>query len=80
MSKDDIIVKGMRKAILKEIKEHPEKHKHYDMSELRVCSTIEGAIDMSIMLAHEGLLGHNGGVGCDVRNGPCSCGAWHHRS
>ena len=25
----------------------------------------------------EGRFGYNGGRGCDVRSGPCSCGAWH---
>jgi hypothetical protein len=24
--------------------------------------------------------GYNGGSGCDVLDGPCSCGAWHHLS
>lgn len=22
-------------------------------------------------------MGRNGGVACDVRRGPCACGAWH---
>jgi hypothetical protein len=35
------------------------------------------AIDLGKMQEFEGRFGHNGGRGCDVRSGPCSCGAWH---
>lgn len=61
---------------LKDIKTNPNKHKH-NFDSLFVCAFVDGAIDLSIIEAHKGLLGHNGGVPCDVRNGPCSCGAWH---
>jgi len=66
---------------LKDIKEHPDKHRHRDFAELtRCCSVVvDGVIglDLVLMDAHEGLMGRNGGRGCDVERGPCSCGAWH---
>lgn len=40
-------------------------------------TTKEGAIDLSKMEELEGRFGSNGGRGCDVRSGPCSCGAFH---
>ena len=61
---------------LKEIKEHPERHRH-TFDGLTSCCMIGGALDISIMDAHEGLLGSNGGKKCDVVSGPCACGAWH---
>lgn len=36
-----------------------------------------GAIDLLKMSSLEGRYGSNGGRGCDVTEGPCSCGAWH---
>lgn len=36
------------------------------------------AIDLSKMEELEGRFGSNAGRGCDVRSGPCSCGAWHY--
>ena len=66
-----------RQQIFEDIKKNPSNHKHYDMNGLIACATINGAIDTSLMQAHEGLYGSNGGVKCDVGNGPCSCGAWH---
>ncbi len=66
-----------RHEILQEIKDHPDRHKHRDMNGLMSCAMIGGAIDLSVMAAHEGLHGHNGGVACDVATGPCSCGAFH---
>lgn len=36
-----------------------------------------GGIDPRRLDALEGRYGSNGGRGCDVRSGPCSCGAWH---
>lgn len=62
---------------LKDIKEHPEKHRHLDLNDLTQCCMTNGAIDLAAMQAHEGLQGNNGGKGCDVRSGPCACGAWH---
>ncbi len=46
-------------------------------SVVRYATTSEGAIDLSKMGELEGRFGSNGGRGCDVRSGPCSCGAWH---
>jgi hypothetical protein len=43
---------------------------------LRYASTPKG-IDPRKMQELEGRYGYNGGVGCDVLIGPCSCGAWH---
>lgn len=37
----------------------------------------DGAIDLGKIDAFEGSCGSNGGRGCDVTSGPCSCGAWH---
>jgi hypothetical protein len=62
-------------AKLKDIKEHPESHRH-DFDGLQRCSMINGALDMMVMEAHPAL-GYNGGQKCDVSDGPCSCGAWH---
>ena len=61
---------------LEDIKAHPENHRH-DFGSLTRCCMVNGVMDLSIMEAHEGLLGSNGGVGCDVTSGPCACGAWH---
>jgi len=36
-------------------------------------------LSLAAMQTHEGRFGYNGGQGCDVLEGPCSCGAWHHR-
>ncbi len=38
--------------------------------------TKEG-IDLRKIDELEGRFGENGGRGCDVTSGPCSCGAWH---
>ncbi len=40
-------------------------------------NTITGAIDLAKMEKLDGRYGYNGGNGCDVLSGPCSCGAWH---
>jgi len=40
-------------------------------------TTPEGHIDLRAMDQLEGRFGSNGGRGCDVSSGPCSCGAWH---
>jgi hypothetical protein len=63
----------------REIINNPEKHKH-SYTELIACCAHEGAINSMLMQAHEGYLGSNGGVNCDVVNGPCKCGAWHEPS
>ena len=62
---------------LQDIRTNPDKHKHWHYVELITCCSSDGIINTALMTAHEGLLGHNGGVKCDVRSGPCSCGAWH---
>ena len=41
------------------------------------CTNDDGAIDALKMELLEGSCGTNGGRGCDVTSGPCSCGAWH---
>jgi len=63
---------------VKDIKEHPENHRH-DFAGLQRCCMFNGAIDTLLLEAHEeyASLGMNGGVRCDVASGPCSCGAWH---
>ena len=63
---------------IKDIKEHPENHRHA-FGDMQACCTKDGVIDMSIMDAHGKYvdLGTNGGVKCDVAEGPCSCGGWH---
>ncbi len=66
-----------RQQIFEDIKKTPSNHKHHDANGLIACATINGAVDISIMQAHEGLYGYNGGAACDVSTGPCSCGAWH---
>lgn len=67
-----------REAKIHDIKNHPEKHRH-DFNGLQQCCFINGAIDLGVMDAHETYAsqGTNGGRSCDVRSGPCSCGAWH---
>lgn len=62
---------------LKEIKEHPENHRHPNTDTLMSCSMINGAISLMLLDAHAGTHGTNGGVKCDVAEGPCACGAWH---
>jgi hypothetical protein len=62
---------------LADIREHPERHQH-DFAALTLCSTVDGALDTTLVDAHSGITGRsNGGVQCDVNRGPCSCGAWH---
>jgi hypothetical protein len=64
--------------VLKDIKEHPENHRH-NFNGLQTCCIIDGALDMLLIEAHQEFagLGTNGGQTCDVISGPCSCGAWH---
>lgn len=66
------------KKRIKEIKDHPENHRH-SFEGLTTCCLVEGVLDMALMEAHEEYvsLGTNGGRRCDVTSGPCSCGAWH---
>lgn len=63
---------------LRDIREHPERHRHHDLNDLTACCmTKDGAIDISILDAHEGTQGGTPGHRCDVKVGPCSCGGWH---
>ena len=66
-------------GVLADIKTHPEKHRHVDLNALNRCCWLDGALDLSLIDAHSRYApqGRNGGQGCDVRRGPCSCGAWH---
>jgi hypothetical protein len=63
-----------RQAILKDLKAHPERHRH-TFDELRACCFYDGALDLDLMQRHEGLSGR--GPKCDVTYGECSCGAFH---
>jgi len=67
-----------RQEKLKEIKEHPERHRH-TFEVLQGCCFHDGALATQIMEAHEqhACTGRNGGRSCDVISGPCACGAWH---
>jgi hypothetical protein len=58
---------------------HPERHQHEDLQALKDCCTVDGAIDVRLFDEHSEYvdMGTNGGVRCDVRKGPCACGAWH---
>ncbi len=66
------------KEKLNDIKDNPDKHRH-EFNALHACCMIDGALDLMLMEAHQkyAALGYNGGRACDVRSGPCSCGAWH---
>ncbi len=63
---------------LKDIKEHPDRHRH-TFEDLQRCCFHGGALDMRLMEVHEihASTGTNGGRSCDVTSGPCACGAWH---
>jgi len=65
-------------AKLKDIQEHPEKHRH-DYAGLHRCCMVGGAIVLTLIDAHSKSvdMGMNGGRRCDVTSGPCACGAWH---
>jgi len=71
-------VKRTVESVLKDIKEHPENHRH-DLARLYACCIIDGVLETLLMEAHQRFasLGTNGGQRCDVTKGPCSCGAWH---
>lgn len=69
-----------REERIQHIKDHPDEHKH-TAGELTACCMVDGALDLSMMDVHGNYvdLGSNGGTNCDVVDGPCACGAWHHR-
>lgn len=63
---------------IEDIKKNPNGHRH-DFDALMACSMVGGALDASVLEAHNEFapLGTNGGKRCDTTEGPCSCGAWH---
>lgn len=71
--------------VLEDIKKHPDRHHHQSHDELVSCCTVlyhgKPVLDLSLIDAHTlyAPIAHNGGVACDVFEGPCSCGAWHHK-
>ncbi len=74
-------MKKTSESVLKDIQEHPDNHRH-TCDELITCCSIDGAISFYLMDAHALYvdLGTNGGVRCDVVEGPCACGGWHHNT
>ena len=72
---------GMTEYDLKllDLMAHPERHHHETLFDIRDCCTIDGNVDLQLFDQHSQYanMGTNGGVQCDVRRGPCSCGAWH---
>lgn len=52
-------------------------HNDVTSASMRLTDDGRAAIDMQVMQSFEGRYGSNGGKGCDVAEGPCSCGAWH---
>ena len=68
----------MNKNSKKSKKTYNPKRRNGSFKELiRVSSNQKGEIDLREMEREEGRYGSNGGRGCDVSKGPCSCGAWH---
>ena len=63
---------------IEDIKAHPEKHRH-DYQGLIQCCFVNGCINTMLMSSHSkhAPVGKNGGILCDVTEGPCSCGSWH---
>ena len=63
---------------IEHIEKHPEDHQH-TFSELSGCCLVDGAVDSRLIDAHGwfDFAGENGGVSCDVTEGPCACGAHH---
>lgn len=61
---------------LQDIKDNHDKHQH-TFAELQACCMVGGAMDLRVMEAHQGLVPQRNPGGCDVMEGPCSCGAWH---
>jgi hypothetical protein len=63
---------------VEDIRKRPEAHRHLDLNGVNACCVVTGsAITVGLVDAHQGVYGTNGGVGCDVAHGPCSCGAFH---
>lgn len=58
--------------------ENDKKIKRRTFQELiEECMNDDGSISISKMQELEGSCGYNGSKGCDVTEGPCSCGGWH---
>lgn len=56
----------------KDIRENPDQHRHRNLNELhRCCTAPDGTLDALLVELH------SAGRRCSVREGPCSCGAWH---
>ena len=55
---------------------HPEYHRHA-YNDLVACCMEDGVLNTELLQCHEGAFGSNGGVKCDVMEGPCACGGWH---
>lgn len=70
-----------KEKILKDIINHPERHRHTH-NELVTCCMIDDVIDLSLIDTHSQYvdLGTNGGVRCDTTEGPCACDAWHYKN
>ncbi|OGY62486.1 MAG: hypothetical protein A2745_02510 [Candidatus Harrisonbacteria bacterium RIFCSPHIGHO2_01_FULL_44_13] len=65
-------------GILKDIKLHPNKHRH-NLNDLIICCTIDGIVIFSLIGVHQEYvdLGVSGGIKCDVIGGLCACRGWH---
>ena len=59
---------------LKEVKEHPERHRH-TFEALQQCCWTGEALDLMLMQKHEGVF--PGRPNCDVSAGHCACGGHH---
>lgn len=69
-----LMKKRTRAAVLKDIRDNPDKHQH-SFEALQRCCIVGDALDLSLMEAHEGITGRS--RRCDVNRGPCGCGGWH---
>jgi hypothetical protein len=77
-NKEQKIMAKTQAQVLKDIEDHPEKHKH-TFQELIDCCTINGKVWHTLMTAHAEYcnIGEKNGRKCDVISGCCSCGAIH---
>jgi len=60
-----------RQEKLQQIRNHPEQHQHQGLNDLHACCWDDNALDLELIDAHSHYNGH------DVKQGPCSCGAFH---
>lgn len=64
---------------LADIRNHPELHQHSYDELCACCEVLPGVLDANLMDAHRGAVVQTNVRGkCDVTEGPCSCGSWHH--